>query len=118
MSSGLVSLPVDFVYYDGNVTTERTTKILPTGHKLNGKESYNRIVSHFTTTTNSAEEINTKGKEQMDIFYDEVKYFTISSPGTFTRGWGKTVNSMWITGTITAKQKVRQKVPGLYAVCR
>ena len=28
------------------------------------------------------------------------------------------VNSMWITGTITAKQKVRQKVPGLYAVCR
>ena len=28
------------------------------------------------------------------------------------------VNSMLITGTITAKQKVRQKVPGLYAVCR
>ena len=28
------------------------------------------------------------------------------------------MNSMWITGTITAKQKVRQKVPGLYAVCR
>ena len=27
-------------------------------------------------------------------------------------------NSVWITGTITAKQKVRQKVPGLYAVCR
>ena len=30
----------------------------------------------------------------------------------------ESVNSMWITGTITAKQKVRQKVPGLYAVCR
>ena len=28
------------------------------------------------------------------------------------------VNSMWITGTITAKQKVRGKVPGLYAVTR
>ena len=28
------------------------------------------------------------------------------------------VNSMWRTGTITAKQKVRQKVPGLYAVSR
>ena len=28
------------------------------------------------------------------------------------------VNSMWITGTITAKQKVRQNVPGLYVVCR
>ena len=28
------------------------------------------------------------------------------------------VNSMLITGTITAKQKVRQQVPGLYAVCR
>ena len=30
----------------------------------------------------------------------------------------KAVNSMLITGTITAKQKVRRKVPGLYAVCR
>ena len=30
----------------------------------------------------------------------------------------KPVNSMWITRTITAKQKVRQNVPGLYAVCR
>ena len=28
------------------------------------------------------------------------------------------VNSLLITGTITAKQKVRQKVPGLYAVYR
>ena len=33
-------------------------------------------------------------------------------------GVARTVNSMLITGTITAKQKVRQKVPGLYAVCR
>ena len=30
----------------------------------------------------------------------------------------QTVNTMLITRTITAKQKVRQKVPGLYAVCR
>ena len=30
----------------------------------------------------------------------------------------RAVNSMWIiTGTITAKHKVRKKVPGLYAVC-
>ena len=39
----------------------------------------------------------------------------------FNNGWYNmviTVNSMWITGTITTKQKVRQKVPGLYAVCR
>ena len=28
----------------------------------------------------------------------------------------KSVNAMWITGTITAKQKVRQEDPGLYAV--
>ena len=28
------------------------------------------------------------------------------------------VNSMWIAGTITAKQNVRQRLPGLYAVCR
>ena len=32
--------------------------------------------------------------------------------------WGSPVNSMFITWTITAKQKVRQNVPGLYAVCR
>ena len=38
-------------------------------------------------------------------------------PGTVL-GDGGSVNSMLITGTITEKQKVRQKVPGLYAVCR
>ena len=43
-----------------------------------------------------------------------------SAPRTFTKIFKVSpVNSMLITGTITAKQKVRQKVdPGLYAVCR
>ena len=36
---------------------------------------------------------------------------------TMKTNWKKPLNSM-CTGTITAKQKVRQKVPGLYAVCR
>ena len=42
----------------------------------------------------------------------ETKFLRINA------GLYQAVNSIWITGTITAKQKVRQNVPGLYAVCR
>ena len=75
VSSGLVSLPVDFVYYDGKPTRQRTTKVLPTGETLDGRESYKTIVSYFTTTNNSAEEIYKKGEELQAIFYQEVNYW-------------------------------------------
>ena len=72
VSSGLATLPVDYVYKDGKPTGERTTKVLPTGERLDGRQSYNRIVTFFTTTDISTDEIFDKGKKLKDVFYKEV----------------------------------------------
>ena len=72
VSSGLVTLPLDYVYIDGKPTKERTTKVLPTGERLDGRQSYKRIVSYFTATNISVEEIFNKGKKQNMLFYKEV----------------------------------------------
>ena len=73
MSSGLAGLPVDYVYI--NLTADRkrlTTKKLPTGELLNGKESYEKIVSYFTTTNITPEEIQKLGNEMLQKLYPEV----------------------------------------------
>ena len=72
VSSGLVTLPLDYVYKDGKPTKERTTKVLPTGERLDGRQSYKNIVSYFTTVNISVEEIFNKGKKQNTLFYKEV----------------------------------------------
>ena len=47
------------------------------------------------------------------------EYRACAKRSNFEKTWEEfPVNSMLITGTITAKEKVREKVPGLYAVCR
>ena len=74
VSSGLQSLPLDFIYYNGKRTNERTTKKLPTGERLNGRKSYKRILSYFTTTDISGRELMKKGKEQQSLFYEQVNY--------------------------------------------
>ena len=73
LASGLSNLPVDYVY--NNLVPDKnkpTTKKLPTGEPLNGTESYKLIVSYFTTTDISPEEIYAEGKRQLKYFYDQV----------------------------------------------
>ena len=73
LASGLSNLPVDYVY--NNLVPDKdkpTTKKLPTGEPLNGTESYKLIVSYFTTTDISPDEIHTEGKKQLEHFYDQV----------------------------------------------
>ncbi|XP_015757731.1 PREDICTED: uncharacterized protein LOC107337124 [Acropora digitifera] len=66
VASGLANLPVDFVYTDG-VPGKRTTKILPgTNRKLSGKETYRRILSYFTTTDITPEEVHENGTSLLD----------------------------------------------------
>lgn len=72
VSSGLVNLPVDHVYRDGKPTTEKTTKVLPTGERLDGRKSYQSTASYFTTANISVDEILDKGKKQKEVFYEEV----------------------------------------------
>ena len=66
VASGLANLPVDFVYTDG-VPGKRTTKILPgTNRTLSGKETYRRILSYFTTTDITPEEVHENGTSLLD----------------------------------------------------
>ena len=74
VSSGLAGLPVDYVYT--NLTADRkrlTTKKLPTGEPLDGKESYRKLVSYFTTTDITPEEIQNLGNEMLHKLYPEVR---------------------------------------------
>lgn len=73
LASGLSNLPVDYVY--NNLVPDKdkpTTKKLPFGEPLNGTESYKLIVSYFTTTDISPEEIHVEGQKQLKDFYDQV----------------------------------------------
>ena len=73
LASGLANLPVDFVFINGTPDKNQpTNKTLPTGERLNGTESYKLILSYFTTTDISPEEIFDEGKKQLKIFYDQV----------------------------------------------
>ena len=80
LASGLSNLPVDYVY--NNLVPDKnkpTTKKLPTGEPLNGTESYKLIVSYFTTTDISPEEIYLEGKRQLKYFYDQVHVIDLKS---------------------------------------
>ncbi|EDO31412.1 predicted protein [Nematostella vectensis] len=80
--SGLGGLPVDYVYYDGVPDKKQpTNKKLPTGEPLNGTQTYRMILSYFTTTDISPEEIYEEGKKQLDSFYSEVLNITIMYTG-------------------------------------
>ena len=55
VSSGLFNRPVSYVYYNGVANmSEPTSKRLPTGELINGKDGYQRTMSFFTTTNDTA----------------------------------------------------------------
>ncbi|KAK3740555.1 hypothetical protein QZH41_014957, partial [Actinostola sp. cb2023] len=71
ISSGLSSLPLKYVYVNNNPTVPTTGK-LPTGEALNGKQTYYKIMSYFTTTGITADEIYKLGIDLTKSFYDEL----------------------------------------------
>ena len=75
VASGLANLPVNFVYTDGKPdVTNKTTKALPTGERLKGKRTYRMILSYFTTTDITPDEIFKEGREQLDILRPHVSH--------------------------------------------
>lgn len=72
ISSGLTSLPLEYIYINGSQTRERTTQKLPFGEKLNGNKSYERILYFFTTSEDlTPEKIHELGKQNLRILYAE-----------------------------------------------
>ena len=76
VSSGLYSLPVSFVYVNGSANvTQKTTKELPLGGPLNGSKAYVDILSFFTTTNNTPDEVHRLGYTMLQKLFPEVRVF-------------------------------------------
>lgn len=73
LSSGLASLPLDFIYINGTKTNRTTTKTLPTGEKLDGKATYLKLMQYFTTTEKTPDEIYELGWSIINRYYPEVR---------------------------------------------
>ena len=72
VASGLASLPLQYVYVNGTKTSQTTNPKLPTGEALDGKKSYEKIMSYFTTNSMTPHEVHELGKKQLDILYPQV----------------------------------------------
>ncbi|XP_048583991.1 uncharacterized protein LOC5513994 [Nematostella vectensis] len=71
ISSGLATLPLDFIYDIGTSTGVKTTKVLPNGDKLDGRKAYKMILPYFTTTDMSPDEIHQLGWDMLGKLYPE-----------------------------------------------
>lgn len=49
ISSGLATLPLEYIYENGTNTGVKTTGKLPSGEPLSGKKAYEMILPYFTT---------------------------------------------------------------------
>ena len=74
VSSGLATLPLKHVWFDGQENVSfPTTQTLPTGEKLNGSWAYSQIMSYFTTNQMTPLQVHELGKKQLDILYPTVR---------------------------------------------
>jgi len=71
ISSGLGSLPLQSIYINDKVAGQATGQ-LPTGEKLDGRETYKKLLAYYTSTDITADQIYDSGKELVDEIYPEV----------------------------------------------
>ena len=70
MSSGLASLPLAHVWYDGKENTSwPTNPELSNGDRLNGSEAYAMILPYFTTNDMTPMDVHRLGWEQLKMLY-------------------------------------------------
>lgn len=69
ISSGLATLPLSYIYKNGNNTGIRTTGKLPSGEPLSGKEAYTMILPYFTTNQMSPGDVYSLGEKMLGQLY-------------------------------------------------
>ena len=70
VSSGLASLPLVHVWYDGKENTSwPTNPELSNGDRLNGSEAYAMILPYFTTNDMTPMDVHRLGWEQLKMLY-------------------------------------------------
>ena len=73
ISSGLFNRPLKYVFVDGKPDlSQPTVRNLGTGEKIIGAQSYIRLLSFFTTTEITPDEVYDKGWEMVNRTYPEV----------------------------------------------
>ncbi|KAK3733245.1 hypothetical protein QZH41_011089, partial [Actinostola sp. cb2023] len=72
VSSGLAKLPIAHVYLNGNKTNQATDPYLPDGTPLNGSKAYEHMLSYFTTTNITPDEVHALGYEMIDKLYSQI----------------------------------------------
>lgn len=73
ISSGLSNRPLKYVYKNGKPDmSQPTVRNLSTGEILNGPRTYTSILSYFTTTDMTPDEVYKKGWEMVNQTYPQV----------------------------------------------
>lgn len=76
IATGLSSLPLKYIYVNGSQTNTETTQKLPSGETLKGLDSYLKLLQHFTTNSQTPENIYKLGEEMLSKLYVEVLELT------------------------------------------
>ena len=76
VSSGLATLPLNHVWFDGKENTSwPTNKRLPNTDKdLDGNQTYSWILPYFTTNEMTPDDVNKLGHEQLKMLYPLVSF--------------------------------------------
>ena len=80
--AGLSALPLDYIWYKGNKTSNRTDPFLPNCTRgmaqcrLNGSEAYHKILGYFTTKDIHPLAVHELGWENLNKLYPQVKIIT------------------------------------------
>lgn len=81
-ATGIAKLPLNAVYADGVRDPSRpTTGSLPNGEKFNASTSYKRLLSFFTSTSISPDELTAMGYKKLEALLSEVFMFVFAAKG-------------------------------------
>ena len=81
-ATGIAKLPLNAVYADGVRDPSRpTTGSLPNGDKFNASTSYKRLLSFFTSTSVSPDELTAMGYKKLEALLSEVFKFVFAAKG-------------------------------------
>ncbi|KAL9986409.1 hypothetical protein ACROYT_G000554 [Oculina patagonica] len=69
ISSGLATLPLKYIYKNGNNTGVKTTGKLPSGEPLNGTKAYEMILPYFTTNQMTPDQVYDLGEKMLNQLY-------------------------------------------------
>ena len=74
ISSGLFNRPLKYVYTNGILNkSQPTVRKLPTGETISGPQTYASILSFFTTSDITPDEVYNKGWEMINKTYPQVR---------------------------------------------